>query len=374
MIDGIPTLDDLGDVRRQAGARAHRLQRADRGRTRSPTTSASVPRCPRSSGSPSAARRWCAPATSAGRRAAPDPKYSMEPVRERLAELAPGVELLENLRFDAGRGGQRAPRSSPAGRGHRRLRQRRLRCVAPRPRLDRRPAADAAVGDGSAARRRRSRSCSACATIPKRPFVAVLGGAKISDKLGVVEALLRCGRLARHRRGDVLHVLRRPGQARSATRCSSPIRSTRAGGSSTQRRSRSTCPRTSSASTPPATVRRRSARDLPDGAKGFDIGPGIGGRVQRRVMEARTVFWNGPMGMFEDDRFAAGTRTRRPGDGRHQGVHRRRRRRLGGGARPVPARRRRRPRVDRRRRSRSSCSSSATFPGSPRCEERRMPG
>src|SRR5688572_23580343 len=35
----------------------------------------------------------------------PDPKYSMEPVRARLAELAPGVELLENLRFDAGEEG-----------------------------------------------------------------------------------------------------------------------------------------------------------------------------------------------------------------------------------------------------------------------------
>ncbi|MCB1247880.1 MAG: phosphoglycerate kinase, partial [Acidimicrobiales bacterium] len=33
---------------------------------------------------------------------APDPKYSVEPVRERLAELAPGVELLENLRFNPG--------------------------------------------------------------------------------------------------------------------------------------------------------------------------------------------------------------------------------------------------------------------------------
>ena len=32
----------------------------------------------------------------------PDPKYSVEPVRERLAELAPGVELLDNLRFDPG--------------------------------------------------------------------------------------------------------------------------------------------------------------------------------------------------------------------------------------------------------------------------------
>lgn len=35
----------------------------------------------------------------------PEPKYSMEPIRRRLAELAPGVELLENLRFNAGEEG-----------------------------------------------------------------------------------------------------------------------------------------------------------------------------------------------------------------------------------------------------------------------------
>src|ERR1051325_8199346 len=35
----------------------------------------------------------------------PDPKYSMEPVRARLAELAPGVELMENLRYDPGEEG-----------------------------------------------------------------------------------------------------------------------------------------------------------------------------------------------------------------------------------------------------------------------------
>ncbi|MEY2462745.1 MAG: phosphoglycerate kinase, partial [Acidimicrobiaceae bacterium] len=37
-----------------------------------------------------------------------NPKYSVEPVRRRLAELAPGVELLENLRFDAGEEGNDA--------------------------------------------------------------------------------------------------------------------------------------------------------------------------------------------------------------------------------------------------------------------------
>ena len=43
--------------------------------------------------------------------------------------------------------------------------------------------------------------------------------------------------------------------------------------------------------------------------KGFDIGPGTAAAFSDIVMEARTVFWNGPMGMFEDARFAAGTRT-----------------------------------------------------------------
>ena len=57
------------------------------------------------------------------------------------------------------------------------------------------------------------------------------------------------------------------------------------------------------ATSPPSGV------DLPDGAKGFDIGPGTAAAFSDVIMDARTVFWNGPMGMFEDDRFAAGTRT-----------------------------------------------------------------
>ena len=47
---------------------------------------------------------------------------------------------------------------------------------------------------------------------------------------------------------------------------------------------------------------------LPDGAKGLDIGPGSAAEFGDVVMDSRTVFWNGPMGMFEDERFAAGTR------------------------------------------------------------------
>jgi phosphoglycerate kinase len=50
-------------------------------------------------------------------------------------------------------------------------------------------------------------------------------------------------------------------------------------------------------------------RNLPAGVKGLDIGPGTAAAFADLVTEARTVFWNGPMGFFEDDRFAAGTRT-----------------------------------------------------------------
>ena len=48
---------------------------------------------------------------------------------------------------------------------------------------------------------------------------------------------------------------------------------------------------------------------LPDGAKGLDIGPGSAAAFADIILDAGTVFWNGPMGMFEDPRFAAGTRT-----------------------------------------------------------------
>src|SRR5205807_6937170 len=48
---------------------------------------------------------------------------------------------------------------------------------------------------------------------------------------------------------------------------------------------------------------------IPDGWKGLDIGPGSAAEFADEVTGAGTVLWNGPMGMFEDERFAAGTRT-----------------------------------------------------------------
>ena len=120
----------------------------------------------------------------------PEAKYSMEPIRRRLAELAPGVELLENLRFNAGEEGN-SPEfvanlvkgidmyvNDAFGAAHRSH----ASIVGPPRSLP------------SAAGRLLEREVEILGSLresPKRPFVAVLGGAIVSDKIGVIEALLR---------------------------------------------------------------------------------------------------------------------------------------------------------------------------------------
>jgi phosphoglycerate kinase len=47
--------------------------------------------------------------------------------------------------------------------------------------------------------------------------------------------------------------------------------------------------------------------EIPDDAEGFDIGPTTAQRYAEIIRGAKTILWNGPMGMFEDKRFAEGT-------------------------------------------------------------------
>ncbi|MCY4632292.1 MAG: phosphoglycerate kinase, partial [bacterium] len=54
---------------------------------------------------------------------------------------------------------------------------------------------------------------------------------------------------------------------------------------------------------------RQFGADLPDGWLGADIGPGTAAAFADMIADAGTVFWNGPLGAFEDPRFAAGTFT-----------------------------------------------------------------
>jgi phosphoglycerate kinase len=239
----------------------------------------------------------------------PNPKYSMDAVRARLAEFAPGVELMENLRYDPGEEGHDPQFVVKLIEG-----------------------IDAYVDDAFGACHRAHASIvgpprtlpSAMGLLmqrevevllgirnnPKPPFVAVLGGAKISDKLGVVEALLKVV--------DSLVI----GGAMCFTflaALGNPI-----GESLWEADQVDTCRRllsdtASSGKTihlPEDLVGLDAAGNfatfgvrLPDGAKGLDIGPGTAAAFSDVIMEARTIFWNGPMGMFEDPRFEAGTRT-----------------------------------------------------------------
>jgi phosphoglycerate kinase len=135
----------------------------------------------------------------------------------------------------------------------------------------------------------------------------VLGGAKISDKLGVVEALL-----------DVVDSL-----AIGGAMCFTFLaaQGKRIGDSLFEPDQVDTCRRIleqqgAKVHLPEDIIGVDKAgnvatwgANVPDGGKGFDIGPGTAAAFSDIVMDARTVFWNGPMGMFEDDRFAAGTRT-----------------------------------------------------------------
>jgi phosphoglycerate kinase len=235
----------------------------------------------------------------------PNPKYSMEPVRERLAELAPGAELLENLRFDLGEEGNdpafvaRLVEGMDAyvddafGAAHRAH----ASIVGPPRTLP------------SAAGRLLAREVEVLTGLrerPRRRFVAVLGGAKVSDKLGVIDSLLEvvdalvigggmCFTFLAARGnpiGDSLCEEDQIERCRELLDGPKPIH----------------LPEDIVGLDPSGQVANYGVR-LPAGAKGLDIGPGSAAAFADVILDAGTVFWNGPMGMFEDERFAAGTRT-----------------------------------------------------------------
>jgi len=238
-----------------------------------------------------------------------NPKYSMAPVRARLEELAPGVELLENLRFDPGETANDPELVDELVQG-----------------------IDGYVNDAFGASHREHASIvgppqhvpSAMGRLlqkevevllglrdkPKRPFVAVLGGAKVSDKLGVIDALLEVvdeiviggamcftfflaqgktvgASLHEPDQADVCRELLAKAESMGKTiHLPDDITGTDAEGNFAQFGSR-----------------------LGEGSVGYDIGPGSAAAFTDVIMDARMVFWNGPMGMFEDARFESGTKT-----------------------------------------------------------------
>jgi phosphoglycerate kinase len=140
---------------------------------------------------------------------------------------------------------------------------------------------------------------------PKRPFVAVMGGAKVSDKLGVIDALLEIVDALLIGGGMCFTFLKARGHAIGDSLCEvDQVEKCAAlldGGAPIVLPSDIT-------GLSPGDEVRQFGLDLPDRWKGVDIGPGTAADFGDRLLDARQVFWNGPMGMFEDPRFAAGTR------------------------------------------------------------------
>jgi phosphoglycerate kinase len=268
---------------------------------------------------------------------APDPRYSLRPVADRLGELlgSPvafatdtvgeqaqqtvsgladgGVALLENLRFNAGetskddaeRGAFAAQLAAfgdayvddAFGAVHRAHAS-----VYDVARLLPRHAGRLVVGELDVLRRLTEE--------PDRPYAVVLGGSKVSDKLGVIDALLP--RVDRMLIGGGMCFTFLAAQGHGV------------GDSLLEADQVDTCRRLLAAAgdklvlptdivvaddfSADANTRTVRADAIPDGWKGLDIGPESVFRFAAELGGAGTVFWNGPMGVFELAPFAEGTR------------------------------------------------------------------
>jgi phosphoglycerate kinase len=224
-----------------------------------------------------------------GRPKGPDPAFEIAPVAARLRELLDDerVEILENTRFDPGET-KNDPESA------RRLAEGR----------------DLYVNDAFGSAHRAHASTEGVAQLlpayagllleqelemlgrllaeVEHPFVLVAGGAKVEDKLGVLVEL--------GRRADAVLV---GGKMAEELRDENPLPYDAELPSDVV---------AAAAFEEDAEARVTPYDDLPEGWLGLDIGPETRERFGGAIREARTVFWNGPMGVFEWPRFAEGTR------------------------------------------------------------------
>ncbi|CAA9354111.1 MAG: Phosphoglycerate kinase [uncultured Nocardioidaceae bacterium] len=335
---GVPTLDDLGELRgRRVLVRSdlnvpldgERI--TDDGRVR-----ASVPTIRRLS---DAGARVVVTAHLGRPKAGPDPRWSLRPVATRLGELLErpvafatdttgesarqtvsalgdgDVAVLENVRFETGETAKDdAERLAVAER---------LADLA-----------DVFVSDGFGVVHRKQASVYDVArllphaagelvlaeaevlqrlTDPERPYVVVLGGSKVSDKLGVIANLLERADSLVLGGGMVFTFLAAQGHEVGTSLLERDLVDTVRGYLKTaqERGVRVVLPTDvvvapEVSATAPASVVAVEA--MPTDQAGLDIGPDSAETFAEEIRAARTVFWNGPMGVFELESFAGGTR------------------------------------------------------------------
>jgi phosphoglycerate kinase len=243
-----------------------------------------------------------------------DERYSLAPVRERMLTLVPGIEVMENLRFDPGEeandpqfvqrlvDGFDCYVNDAFGACHRSH----ASIVGPPYLLP------------SAAGRLLEREVEALSRLlidPQRPYVAVIGGAKVADKLGMltslsekVDRLLLGGAMCFTFLAALGHDLG-----------GSPVESELLEEARTLLLTNPhiELPTDIVALSPDGVIGiegsssgtvRHFGSDLLPGWRGVDIGPATRESFGKAIANARTVLWNGPMGVFEDPRFGEGTR------------------------------------------------------------------
>jgi phosphoglycerate kinase len=148
---------------------------------------------------------------------------------------------------------------------------------------------------------------------PARPLVAVLGGAKVSDKIGVIERFEQVADTILIGGAMCFPFLAAQGHPIGASLCAEediPLAKqalARVG----EVRAALKLPQDlviADRLAPDARVEALEGVDVPDGMMGLDIGPRTAEAFGETIAGAGTVFWNGPMGAFELEPFAAGTR------------------------------------------------------------------
>jgi phosphoglycerate kinase len=271
---------------------------------------------------------------------APDPKYSLAPVAERLGQLLDAqvffatdvvgdsaratvgglgdgqVALLENLRFEPGETSK-----DEAERGQFAARLAGL--------------ADAYVGDGFGAVHRKHASVydvprllphaagfliraeldvlERLTTNPQRPYAVVLGGAKVSDKLAVIDRLLGLADRILIGGGMAYTFLKSQGHEVGASLLEAQQVDTVGGhlDEAAKRDVEIVLPVdvvAADAFSADANHRVVPVDAFPADLQGLDVGPQTRELFARKLADAKTVFWNGPMGVFEMAPFAEGTR------------------------------------------------------------------
>jgi phosphoglycerate kinase len=224
-----------------------------------------------------------------GRPKGPDPAFSMDPVRNRLRELLPDerIEVLENTRFDPGE-----TRNDPAFA--RRLAEGRDLFVEDAfGSVHRAHASTVGVAEllpayAGLLLERELEELGKLLGEVERPFVLVSGGAKVEYKLGVLRNL-----------GGKADTVLVGGKMAEELREGSPL------GFPVEL---PTDVVAAAAFEADAETKVVPYDALPDGWLGLDIGPESREKFSAEIARAKTIFWNGPMGVFEWPRFAEGTK------------------------------------------------------------------